>query len=177
MSNPFDLTTMISKEVKTLAEPHVYKGVNESFSDTQISDMLKNYEEVPKSDWGKLTPNIHVRYTKTDGAFKRGGYVVNQYVSNKEETKGTQMLRLKSNLTPGAKEWTLNLSGIETLHKNKLFKPKATPTSATEVIGGIKQTTDGLQNQVEQLSIEVSRLSNEQKRIIALIKKLHNINI
>jgi hypothetical protein len=84
------------------------------------------------------------------------------------------MLRLKSNLTPSAKEWTINLGGIDTLYQNKLFKSKTSPDNA---IGGIKQTTDGLHNQVEQLSIEVSRLSNEQKRILALIKKLHNINI
>lgn len=175
MSNPFDLTTMIGKEVKTSAEPYVYSAGNESYSDTQISDLLKNYEEVPKAAWGALAGSVHVRYTKNDGTFKRGGYVVNQYVSNKEETKGSQMLRLKSNLTSSAKEWTINLGGIDTLYQNKLFKQKTAGTDTA--IGGIKQTTDGLQNQVEQLSIEVSRLSNEQKRIIALIKKLHNINI
>lgn len=173
-SNPFDLTTMISKDVKTTPEPYSYSAGNESFSDTQMSELLKNYEEVPKDKWGDLPINVHVRYTKTDGTFKRGGYVVNYYVSNKDDSKGAKMLRLKSNLTSKAKEWTINLSGIETLYQNKLFKSAAPVDTA---IGGIKQTTDGLQNQVEQLVIEVSRLSNEQKRIIALIKKLHNINI
>jgi hypothetical protein len=173
-SNPFDLTTMISKDVKMSAEPFVYHAGDESLSDSQISDLLKNYDEVNKANWGELPANIHVRYTKKDGSFKRGGYVVNQYISNKEETKGAKMLRLKSNMTSNAKEWTINLEGIAKLYQNKLFKAKISPDTA---IGGIKQTTDGLQNQVEQLSIEVSRLSNEQKRIIALIKKLHNINI
>jgi hypothetical protein len=173
-NNPFDLTTMISKEVKTSNEPYSYKPGSESYSDTQISDLLKNYEEVPKETWGTLPISVHVRYTKNDGTFKRGGYVVNQYVSNKNETKGSKMLRLKSNLTASSKEWTINLDGIDTLYQNKLFKSK---TSSDDGIGCIKKTTDGLQNQVEQLSIEVSRLANEQKRIIALIKKLHNINI
>jgi hypothetical protein len=173
-NNPFDLTTMIGKGVKTSAEPYVYRAGSDSYSDTQISDLLKNYEEVPKETWGELPTSIHIRYTKSDGTFKRGGYVVNQYVSNKEETKGASMLRLKSNLTPSAKEWTINLSGIDTLYQNKLFKRKNSPD--TELVE-IKQTTGGMQNQLEQLSIEVSRISNEQRRIIALIKKLHSLNI
>jgi len=170
--NPFDLTKLLG-EFKPSA-PFTYQSSGGAYSDSQIKDLLENYKEVPGEDRGSMITGIHVRYRKNDGSFKRGGYVVRNYVSNKEGSKGAQMLRLKSSLGSNAKEWSVNLANVQDLWETTKFQPK--PTVET-VAGGMKQTTDGLKNRVEQLSIEVSHLANEQKRIIALIKKLHHINI
>lgn len=170
--NIFNLQELISSS-KTSSEPYKFRG-SDSYSDSQIAELLIGYEYVSKEDRGMMTPNIHVRYKKENGDFKRGGYVVRNYISHKPDTKGHRMLRLKSSLGPGSKEWTINLENISDLWKTTKFQPKP---SVESISGELQNTTDGLKNRLEQLTIEVSRISNEQKRIIALIKKLHNINI
>lgn len=169
--NPFDLTRLLGDSKPS--KPY-NPSTKASYSDSQIAKLLEGYREVPKEDRRTMTEGIHIRYRKKDGSFKRGGFVVRNYVSNKEESKGASMLRLKSSTYPDAKEWSVNLDNVQDLWETTKFNPR--PSMET-VTGGIKQTTDSLKNRVEQLSIEVSHLANEQKRIIALIKKLHNINI
>jgi hypothetical protein len=172
-NNPFNLRDMIPISAKRSSEPFVFNP-SSTYTPEQKEKMLENYEEVSEGGWNQINSGTHVRYQKTGGAFMRGGFVGSTYISNKEKTRGNKMMKLTT-APGGGKDWTINLSGNEKMWKNVKFQSKETP--AVVIDGGIKQTTDNLQNKLEQIEIELTRISNEQKRIIALIKKLHNINI
>lgn len=165
----FNLSALIPK-----GPDQPYKFIPKSFSDSEISSLLNGYELVPENERNTLKTNIHIRYMKENGEFKKGGYVVNTYISNKPETKGNIMIRLKSSLAPNAKEWTINLSKVSDVWRTTKFKPKKTIENISE---DLKIAKDDTKSQIEQINIELFRLANENRRIIALIKKLHNINI
>ena len=172
--NIFDLRKLIPGGVKK-SEPYVHKYTAVVDSDSEKRSLLENYAEVEEGGWDKIRVGTHVRYENKDGEFKRGGFVANHYVSNKEETKGHKMIRLRSTPAKGGKEWSIDAtSKVAQMWKNGKFEPKQ---DAAAIIGGLRKTTESLAAQIEQLRIELSHLSNEQKRTIALIKKLHNIQV
>lgn len=170
----FDLKSLVKGGIKPQTPyVHVYSaGVN---SDSEKATLLENYVEVDESEWDKIPVNTHIRYENKDGEFKRGGFISNHYVSNKDETKGHKMIRLRSTSTKGGKEWSIDVT-TKTSRVWKTGKYKHKPAVA-DVAGDLVKKTDSLAAQLEQLRIELAHLSNEQKRTIALIKKLHNIKI
>jgi hypothetical protein len=173
MSNMFDLKKLIPGGAKpSVPYVHTYSsGVN---SDSEKAALLTNYVSVDKENWEKIAPGTHIRYENSDGEFKRGGFIARHYVSVKEENAGHKLIRMRSTPAKGGKEWSIDLANVSQIWKNSKFEPKP---SQSDVVGGIQTKTDSLAAQIEQLRVELAHLSNEQKRTIALIKKLHNIQV
>jgi hypothetical protein len=172
MANIFDLKELIPQtKVSTKPYVHTYK---KNYTDEEFAEKLANYEEVPRDEWNKISKDIHIRYKRADGTFMTGGFVINIYISTKEESKDNTMIRLKSSVGKNAKEWTINTKKVSQIWKSSNFKPR--PNIET-LSGSIQQTSTNLQDQIERLRIEMSHITTEQKRIIALIKKLHHINM
>ena len=169
----FDLKKLIPGGVKPSAPyTHTYSaGVN---SDSEKAALLANYVPVDNENWEKIPPGTHIRYENSDGEFKRGGFIARHYVSAKEGTAGHKLIRMRSTPGQGGKEWSIDLAKVSHIWKNSKFEPKP---SQSDVVGGIQTKTDSLAAQIEQLRVELAHLSNEQKRTIALIKKLHNIHV
>lgn len=173
-ANIFDLKKLIPGGAKK-SEPyvHVYSaGVN---SDSEKNALLEHYKPVEKESWDKIPIGTHVRYENAEGDFKRGGFIAHHYVSTKDETKDHKMIRLMS--TPnkgGGKEWSIDTTNITQIWKNGKFEPKPT---TTDVVGELKAKIESLSAQFDQLRVDLAHVSNEQKRTIALIKKLHNIQV
>ncbi len=89
----------------------------------------------------------------------------------------------------GGTEWTINSDKTDTIwkkntyHRNTTQSPIVQAPGATDSkLGGLAGEQmalhgeiDMLRNQIAQIRADLTNVSNEQKRIIILIKKLHHI--
>ena len=141
--------------------------------------LLQNYTEVLKEDWEKIPPGIHIRYLRNDGTFRRGGVVKNIVsVLNGRDKDGT-MIQLSYSAAYNSKSWNITLSHIDRIWQ---ANAAATSTSAASSTGNVSQDMTGstekieyLTKSIDQIKIDISKINNEQQRIVNLIKKLHNI--
>lgn len=171
-ANPFDLTkiTKIEKdqEVKRHAATTSAQG---------REALLKNYTEVPKEEWADIKINEHIRYMRKDGRFRKGGYVKAHWIGTTGDKNGKPCIQLINKLTHfNATAWVICDHEIAQIWirndgaEKKISSPKASSANTVN-----NDNIEFLTNQISQLKLEVVRLSNEQKRIINLIRKLHSL--
>jgi hypothetical protein len=174
-TNIFDLTALAGMQ----NEQEIKKTINTVTMDEQTK-MLQNYHDVKNADWETIPQSSHIRYLRKDGSFRRGGFVKNSWIGLYGNSKGKKCLQLSS--SPGYKStmWTICLDDIE-----KIWQKNPTVATAGEkniispemntTIQSNKESVEYLVRSVDQLKIDMSKITNEQTRIVNLIKKLHNI--
>ncbi len=176
--NIFDLT----KLVEIQHEEQVKKDALLVSPEDQAR-MLTGYDEVPRSEWDTIPKDFHVRYLRKDGNFRRGGYVRNTWISASGKRKGSTCIQLAGSSNFKATSWVVCFDDIDKLwKKNANAQPQqvanAVPAQAMADVSGIKTNTESIEyltKSIDQIKINMTRLQNEQTRIVNLIKKLHHI--
>lgn len=174
-TNIFDLTALVGVQ----NEQELKKTVN-TVTINEQEKMLQNYEEVDSTEWAAIVPSTHVRYLRKDGAFRRGGFVKNSWVGLYGASKGKKCLQLSSAQSYKSTKWTICLDDIDKIWQKKLNivdegeKNTISPVLHT-TINANKESVEYLIRMVDQLKIDISKINNEQTRIVNLIKKLHHI--
>ena len=175
--NIFDLTKLVSME----NEEELKKTSTEISSGDQ-DKLLENYVEVPQEDWDKIPKKTHIRYLRKDGNFRRGGFVRANYVSSYGDNKGKKSIQLASNMSyTKAAKWTISLDEIDKIWKKNISdisgsSGNITDTQINDMNNTIKNNTELIEHLtkvVEQLKIDNARISNDQTRLLNLIRKLH----
>ena len=171
--NIFDLSALALKN-----EEEVKKNVAAVITEDEQKKLLMGYEEVPNQKWESLINNIHIRYLRKDGIFRRGGFVKNTWVGLHGNSQGKKCIQLSSNINYNSNKWTICFDDIDKIWQK--ISMQTNQVDSTEMQNSVKknnESIDFLLKSVEKLNIDIARLSNEQQRIINLIKKLHNIKI
>jgi hypothetical protein len=176
--NIFDLTKLIPIEKE--------EEIKKSYSVITESDrekLLAGYTELEESDWCNIAMHSHVRYLRKDGAFRRGGYVKGHWIGTYGPKKGKNCIQMINNLS-GYKPTTWNVC-VADIAKIWIREdaPKNIDNTGININNAHSSSTNNEQSesiefltkQMEQLKIDMTRMNNEQKRIINLIKKLHGI--
>jgi hypothetical protein len=157
--NIFDLSALVSIEKDIEVKKY-------STSEATQSNLLKQYNEVPQAEWRDITPGTHVRYLRKDGQFRKGGYVKNLWSAASGARKGEMLIQLGNNQSFRAKKWQVFLDDIDKIWAKKYER---------EGVVADTETMDHLKKTVNQLKVDVAKLTNEQQRVVNLIKKLHGI--
>ncbi len=141
-------------------------------SDDEIQDYLKNCILIPKSKYTSLPDNSQICYFKNDGGFVKSGFI--KLIYSKD---GNDFIRYGSKFNTYGndkyyKEFTINLSNVKELYKkidqNAIFEYKIIKKDFTQ------QLTE-YDSKIEELQTKIESLESQNKKIIKLIKKLHNI--
>lgn len=172
--NIFDLTKLVAIQ----NEEQIKKETPAISSDKQ-AQLLIDYEELPKTEWESIPKTIHIRYLRKDGKFRSGGYVRNIWIDAYGKHKGRKCIQLASAIAYKAPKWSICIDDIDKIWKKSGFDNIAQPSPSVD-ISGIKTNTESityLTNSLEQLKINMTRLQNEQRRTLDLIKKIHKIGI
>jgi len=159
-SNIFDLTTLVG----THADQEIKHNI---ISADEQKKLLMNYTEVPRDKWTTMPLNSHIRYSRKDGNFRKGGFIKNIWASVGDEKT---CIQLASNLGYKATQWNIYLDDINIIWK------KIDHSEEKPIIIDTKQKDDMeyLLRSVDQLKIDVTKLANEQSRIINVLKKIVN---
>jgi hypothetical protein len=172
--NPYDLTRLVPIEKE--------EEIKKSYSIITESDrdkLLAGYSEVDEIDWGNIDMNAHIRYLRKDGAFRRGGYVKGHWIGTYGPKKGRNCIQMINNLSGyNPKTWNVCVDDITTIwirEDSQKNIGNIGNTSSSSKANDQSESIEFLTNQMEQLKIDMTRINNEQKRIINLIKKLHGI--
>ena len=165
--NIFDLSALAIKNEEEVKQPATIISVDDQ------KKLLVGYEEIAINKWESIPNNYHIRYLRKDGTFRRGGFVKNSWLGLHGKSEGKKCLQLSANLNYNSNKWTICLDEIE-----KIWQKIAEIKDNSDIKDNIKkndETLDFLVKSVEKINIDIAKLSNEQQRIINLIKKLHNI--
>lgn len=172
--NPFNLRLLVdsSKKVDPILS-------TKNYTQDEIQKMLKDYALVNPVNIENIPIGTHIRY-KSNGEFKKGGFIVLIYKSAKSETVGNIMIKLKSTLQESAKEWTINVSKCDEIWKTTKFDGKKNQEEESTINDpALKHITQveykDLLNKLDKLSMDYTNLHNEQRRMLLLIRKLHKI--
>lgn len=171
-TNIFDLTALVGIQ----NEQEMKKNTNIITPEEQ-QKMLKNYSEVESTEWDTIPISTHIRYLRKDGSFRVGGFVKNSWIGLYGASKGKKCLQLSSSQDYKSNKWSICLNDIEKIWKKNTndLSEKNSILELKNNIQSYKENIDYLIRTVEQNKIDISKINNEQTRIINLIKKLHNI--
>ena len=173
-TNMFDLTSIINMQ-----NEQEIKQAEHTISADDQQKLLQNYEEVELDKWPDIQPSSHIRYLRKDGAFRRGGFVRNVWAGLYGNTKGKKCLQLSSSQNYKSTKWTVCLDDIEKIWKKKEIiasvEKNIISPEVHNTIQASKESIEYLTRTVDQLKIEISKINNEQTRMVNLIKKLYNI--
>jgi len=154
-TNMFDLSQF---DIKDEPQP---KSSKKELSPEEIQELLKDYVLVPQEKWRNIPIMSHLRYERTDGGFRKGGFLYRSW-----DKDGVWMFQFVANPrgAPGkGASWVVKGNTILRIWE----KNKSAPT----------KNLKSLISEIEQIKVRQVQLANEQKRIITLIKKLHNIQM
>lgn len=172
-SNIFDLTALVG-----IQNEQELKKKTSSVTPEEKERMLSDYSELNKSEWETIPILSHIRYLRKDGAFRTGGFVKNSWIGLYGPSKGKKCLQLAAGQDYKSTKWTICLNDIEKIwqkNNNTLASDKNLSPEIKNNIQSNKESIEYLLRTVEQNKIDISKIMNEQTRIINLIKKLHNI--
>jgi guanyl-specific ribonuclease Sa len=131
----------------------------------EIKEWLRGCIEIPKDKWRTIPDNSHVSYVKKDGKFVKGGFIRLQYSKD-----GEHYIRYGSKLAswPGDKyyrEFTIKLSNTSKIYKRV----------SQDSIFEFKVMQMNFDKQMQTVIDRQDQLDGSIKKIVKLIKKLHNI--
>ena len=137
-----------------------------------IEKLLVGYELVNSELWDKLLLDTHIRYLRTDGNMRAGGYVKSVVHTLDLEGNDTIKIELSPSLSTAAKSWSIYKNNIDKLWKKS---NSAIPTQVdySGEIANTKKTIDYLKKDLESTKRELQQVKNDLQRTINLIKKLH----
>lgn len=165
--NIFDLTKLAPVEIQKEVEP-----ISKKITVVDQEKLLKNYEILPRDKWDTLIIGDHIRYLRKDGMFRRGGYYKGAHITQDGKNEGKPYIKLSTSPMYNIKTWTVPHSDLENIYKKKTNGVIQLTKSSMDN----SETIEYLTKSVDQLKIDMLKSSNEQKRIISLIKKLHGIS-
>lgn len=171
--------------------------IKPTLSAKQQEDLLAGYDIVLSEQWPLLKRMDHIRYKRKDGQFRRGGFVMKQWLDINnitDDTTGKRMIKLSINpFQPNATTWDIAYIDIDTIWKK--HKVDVQPTTAitstqqqqhpqqpqptlmqpsiaiqlTELMENYKQ----LREHIDLCRADINQLQSEQKNIVALIRRFH----
>jgi len=162
--NIFDLHALANevKEIEVSKSNVIGPGEQEK--------LLENYAEVPKDKWEKIPVGSHVRYLRKDGGFRSGGFIQSMWskIMGDQQMSYFQLGKYQNS----KKNWKLPLISVDKLWVSNvgIENPKI-----KEDISANAEDLEYLKSAVEQLKADMSKMNNEQNRILNLIKKLHKL--
>jgi hypothetical protein len=166
-TNVYDLSTLVDVE----NDIEIKKKENTKIDRDKL---LKGYEEVPRTKWDSMTHGDHIRYLRKDGLFRKGGFIKNTWVGLSGINKGKNVIQLCNNMSYNAIKWTIQFDNLDKIwkKKNNIY---SMPADNKDVIDSNKESIEYMKTKLEQFSVDIAKINNEQQRIVNLIKKLHNI--
>ena len=164
-----------SKDSKKLTlEKLVGKSNDVEVGDNKLDTekLLVGYELVNPELWDKLHLNIHIRYLRTDGNMRAGGYVKSVVHPEDLEGKDTIKIELSSSLAPNSKTWSIYKNNIDKLWKRTNMAAPTIVDYSGEIANN-KKNNEYLRKDLENTKRELQQVKNDLQRTINLIKKLH----
>jgi hypothetical protein len=165
--NPYELQGR-----KPAGPPKKVKG--REWSPEEQKEKLKDYIEMPRSDWEKVKYGTHVRYYTKEGEFRTGGFVLNNPYSYKPRNSPKEVvaIRLQNNYNqkaPGYAAWVAPYESI-----SRLFVKMESGAIALRDLfeEALRNSVEGLNGNIRKIATAVGglegRLSALEGRVSSL---------
>jgi flagellar capping protein FliD len=168
-NNPFDIKN--KPEEKKDESVRYKKNGKKELTVEQKKSLLKGYIEVPRSKWGEIPVNSHIRYIKKDGTFVRGGFVVNHWLNK----TGQPFIHLANGFkksVPGYATWPMAHESAKHVFKKPNSKNgiemDVVKRKNKEIISQINKIVDA----VKDLKKRVEKNEQDMRRIFILLSKI-----
>jgi hypothetical protein len=75
-------------------------------------ELLEGFTPVPREKWTDLPYGAHIRYRRSDGEFRNGGYIKSIWISRDSSVPGATRIEL-ANAPGGSRTWSITLDYIQ----------------------------------------------------------------
>jgi hypothetical protein len=173
----------LSKLIPKSKDVEITKQASSNISINQ-AELLLGYEVVEPENWDKIPYRSHIRYLRTNGEFKKGGYVMAITHTDDLDGKDTIKIDLKSGFIPSAITWSIykgNISKIwkkiddNTGNSSTNTNNSVNVTLLLNKVNDLEETINNIRISINQLGIDYQNMNQTQIRTIQKIKKLHNL--
>lgn len=171
--NIFDLSKLIASKSNDLEVTTPISDFNDK--------MLSGYTLVEPDEWEKLPYACHIRYLRTDGVFRKGGYVKSVTHTKDLNEVDTIRIDLVANFTPNAIAWSLYKGSVDKIWKriepNTMLSTTTninTNTNKDDVIT-LKKEIEFMKKEIEFIKKELQKMNNDSISVLQLVKSLHDI--
>ena len=134
-----------------------------------------NFELVDKAQWDKLPIRTYIKYLRTDGTMRKGGYIKTIWRTKDLEGNDSIKIDLVNNLSNSANGWSIYANNIQKLWKKINTDIEITHSVSSTDIDDVKEDISICKESINLIKIQLQKISTEQMRTITLIKKLHKI--
>lgn len=141
--------------------------IDKQYTDEEISKMLDGYIQIPFELWDYIPTGAHIRYVKTNGEFKPGGFVRNHYISNEGkkmimlETRPFVKHNVKQNEQPGYFTFSIAYDNTKTIFKKYPRDAFIEIHMISASLAKKKEQIENLQKDVKKLTMIIGKLNNE----------------
>ena len=147
---------------------------SEISKEPDMDKLLIGYEILSPEFWDKIQYGTHIRYLRTDGTMRNGGFVKSTVHTLDLDGKDTIKIELASNLSNG-KTWSIYKGNTEKIWK-KIENNVQMPAQINSAeMNEMKEDIERLKKYIQTMQAEMQQTKNENMRILKLIKSLHKL--
>lgn len=138
--------------------------------------LLEDYQLVDKANWEKIPYKSHIRYQRTDGEFRKGGYVTKIEHVKDQDGNPTIKIDMISNFSATAIKWSVYIGNIQYIWIKKQDESQhSQPQSHNIDMSELQEDIKYCKQSIDQMRQKIQQMENETARVLTLIKKLHNL--
>ncbi len=142
---------------------------------SQKNDILKNFEEVERSQWLNNEPRTFIKYEKTDGKIVAGGYLINKAYED-------GIFRLKKDINEAiSPEWEVSLNSIRTIWKRR--RSYENNESITRIIKDLADRISILENtppiesrdyssEIAQCQVDIANIKSDLEKVYECLQQI-----
>ncbi len=157
----FDLATIKAKGP-------IAKGPNKIYTPEEIRDKLNGYTLVPKKDLESIPSGSHVRYIRSDGVFRAGGFVTcNPGISSAEKGGGLYMV-LRNDIRSkavGLVTWTVYYDDLKEVYVKNSFGSAEVDIKIKNLAEAIERTEKRMDDIISAVNRNILKLNDKIKKL------------
>lgn len=168
--NIFDLSKIVTPSNDVEAKP---------IDEVNQEALLLGYDLTLPIDWKSIPYGSYIRYLRKDGSFRKGGIV--QGVWANTDKIGNEIVKIDIMAGYGTRttKWSITSNNIEKIWVKKSQQTQLQSQSQSQYhadnINELREDVDMCKESIKHLTKEIQKIQTDVVRVIALIKKLHNL--
>jgi len=156
-NNIFDLSQIASKSTNVKKDT----AKESTPSEQEALESLKDYILVPKEEWGKLPKQTFIKYMRTNGEMKKGGFILDIFKLRDKDNIEYIKIEILPGYYPNARKFIVSSKSIEKLWK----KGNSTIVDETEESSsGTTATNVNSDKDIKLIHDKIKYLDEENKR-------------
>ncbi len=150
----------------------IAKGPEKKYTTEEIKDKLKGYVLVPREDFEQIPSGSHVRYIRSDGVFRAGGFVTcNPGISG----DGRLYIVLRNDIRSKASNlvtWTVFYDDLSEIYIKNAYGGQGNPQADAKIMvlsSSLERAEKRIEEVIAATNRNISKLNDKIKKLERMV--------